>query len=73
MIQNLVQTFDSEQIEDGEFEEYLNKCGEQEYRLHTCELLTHGSVLTVMERYIEISEEPNPEEPTQPVGMEMTG
>lgn len=73
MIQNLVKTFDQEEIEDDTFEEYLNECGKEDFRLHTCEPLGNGRVLTVMERYIETSGEPEPDmdEPTNAGGMVM--
>lgn len=74
MIQNLVRTFDQEEIEEGDFEKYLNECGQEEFRLHSCEPLGNGRVLTVMERYIEISEaEPDLDEPTVSGGMAVKG
>lgn len=75
MIQNLARTFDQEEIEDGAFEEYLNECGKEDFRLHTCEPLGNGRVLTVMERYIEITREPAPDmdEATDAGGMAMKG
>ena len=74
MIQNIVKTFDAGQVEDGELEDYLNDCGKEEFRLHTCEIMASGRILVIAERYIEITEEKiDLNEQTTPSGMAIEG